>query len=240
MLRTYSTQGRLLSQNTGGVSHFVADLGVVIRDGVDRYGVNGFHPGDVVITNHQRVGGQHLNNIMVYTPCFEGGRLFAFAATRAHWMDVGGLSTGFGGANALDPWMEGLQLDQTKICEAGKLDEKIWHLIRDNIRFPDASMGDLKSQIAANRLAEKRLEEVLLRYGRTTVEQGIERIFDQTEAGCRAVVKEFPDGVYEAQSLFAGSPLDQNQPVEIKVASSSGQRHDHRPDPMFPATAGSH
>jgi N-methylhydantoinase B len=211
------TQGRLLSQNTGGVSHFVADLGVVIRDGVDRYGVDGFQPGDVVITNHQRVGGQHLNNIMVYTPCFEGGRLFAFAATRAHWMDVGGLSTGFGGANALDPWMEGLQLDQIKICEAGELDEKVWHLIRDNIRFPDASMGDLKSQIAANRLAEKRLEEVLLRYGRTTVEQAIERIFDQTEAGCRAVVKEFPDGVYEAQSLFAGSPLDGNQPVEIKV-----------------------
>jgi N-methylhydantoinase B len=211
------TQGRLLSQNTGGVSHFVADLGVVIRDGVDRYGVGGFQPGDVVITNHQRVGGQHLNNIMVYSPCFEGGRLFGFAATRAHWMDVGGLSTGFGGANALDPWMEGLQLDQIKICEAGKLDEKVWHLIRDNIRFPDASMGDLKSQIAANRLAEKRLEEVLLRYGRSTVEQAIERIFEQTEAGCRAVVEELPDGVYEAQSLFAGSPLDGNQPVEIKV-----------------------
>ena len=132
-------------------------------------------------------------------------------------MDVGGLSTGFGGANALDPWMEGLQLDQIKLYEAGKLDEKVWHLIRDNIRFPDASMGDLKSQIAANRLAEKRLEEVLLRYGRTTVEQAIERIFDQTEARCRAVVNELPDGVYEAQSLFAGSPLDGNQPVEIKV-----------------------
>ena len=117
--------------------------------------------------------------------------------------------------------MEGLQLDQIKLYEAGKLDEKVWQLIRDNIRFPDASKGDLNSQIAANRLAEKRLEEVLLRYGRTTVEQAIERIFDQTEAGCRAVVKEFPDGVYEAQSLFAGSPLDGNQPVEIKAMAAA-------------------
>jgi N-methylhydantoinase B len=210
-------KGRLLSQNVGGVSHFVAGLGTVICDGVERYGVDNFRPGDVIITNHQRVGGQHLNNILIYTPCFEGGKLFGFAATRAHWMDVGGLSTGFGGTNALDPWMEGLQLDQIKLYEAGKLDEKVWHLIRDNIRFPDASMGDLKSQIAANRLAEKRLEQVLSRYGRTTVEQAIERIFDQTEAGCRAVVKALPDGVYEAQSWFAGSPLDGNQPVEIKV-----------------------
>jgi N-methylhydantoinase B len=211
------TSGRLLAQNVGGVSHFVANLGDVIRDGVERYGEEGFHPGDVLITNHQRVAGQHLNNILIYTPCFEGGRLFGFAATRAHWTDVGGLSTGFGGANALDPWMEGLQLDQIKLYEAGKLDEKVWRLIHDNIRFPEASMGDLKSQIAANRLAERRLEELLSRYGRATVEQAVERIFDQTEASCRTVVAELPDGVYEAQSLFAGSPLDGNQPVEIKV-----------------------
>jgi N-methylhydantoinase B len=211
------TRGRLLAQNVGGVSHFVANLGDVIRDGVERYGEGGFHRGDVLITNHQRVAGQHLNNILIYTPCFEGARLFGFAATRAHWTDVGGLSTGFGGANALDPWMEGLQLDQIKLYEAGKLDEKVWRLIRDNIRFPEASMGDLQSQIAANRLAEKRLEEILLRYGRAMVEQAIERIFEQTEASCRAVVAELPDGVYEAQSLFAGSPLDGNQPVEIKV-----------------------
>jgi len=210
-------RGRLLAQNVGGVSHFVANLGDVIRDGVERYGEEGFRPGDVLITNHQRVAGQHLNNILIYTPCFEGGRLFGFAATRAHWTDVGGLSTGFGGANALDPWMEGLQLDQIKLYEAGKLDEKVWRLIRDNIRFPDASMGDLKSQIAADRLAEKRLEEILLRYGRATVEQAIERIFDQTEASCRAVVAQLPDGVYEAESLFSGSPLDGNRPVEIKV-----------------------
>ena len=103
---------------------------------------------------------------MVYTPCFEGGRLLGFAATRAHWMDVGGLSTGFGGSNALDPWMEGLQLDQIKLYEAGRLEEKVWRLIRDNIRYPESSMGDLQSQIAACRLAEKRLEEVLTRYGR--------------------------------------------------------------------------
>lgn len=211
------TSGRLLAQNVGGVSHFVADLGVVIRDGVARYGPDGFRPGDVIITNHQKVGGQHLNNILIYTPCFEGGQLFGFAATRAHWMDVGGLSTGFGGANALDPWMEGLQLDQIKLYEAGELDEKAWRIIRDNIRFPDSSLGDLKSQVAACRLAEKRLTEMFARYTRPAVDQAIERIFDQAEARCRAIVAALPDGVYTAESLFAGSPLDGNLPVEIKV-----------------------
>ena len=45
---------------------------------------------------------------------------------RAHWVDVGGMSTGFGAATSVsDPWMEGLQLDQIKIYEAGVPDEKL-------------------------------------------------------------------------------------------------------------------
>src|SRR5581483_7962354 len=42
--------GALIAQNVGGVSHFVADLGVVVADGVARYGRGGFAPGDVLIT----------------------------------------------------------------------------------------------------------------------------------------------------------------------------------------------
>ena len=70
--------GSLISQNVGGVSHFVADLGVIITDGVKRYGRKGFRPGDVLITNHQAVAGQHLNNVVVYVPYFFKGELLAF------------------------------------------------------------------------------------------------------------------------------------------------------------------
>src|SRR5207248_4589942 len=77
------TKGQLISQNVGGVSHFVADLGVLIVDGMKRYGANDFHPGDVIITNHQAVAGQHLNNIVIYTPYFHKGELLMFAMVRA-------------------------------------------------------------------------------------------------------------------------------------------------------------
>ncbi|MBI5441799.1 MAG: hydantoinase B/oxoprolinase family protein [Deltaproteobacteria bacterium] len=210
-------EGKLLSQNMGGVSHFVADLGVVIRDGVARYGRDGFKPGDVIITNHQRVAGQHLNNVVIYTPCFFEGELVGFPAIRAHWVDVGGTSTGFSAGNALDPWMEGLQLDQIKLYEGGALDPKVWQILKDNIRYPDSSLGDLKSQVAACRLAERRLEELLGRYGKDVVGDAIEQIFDQTEARCRAVVEKMTDGVYEAESFFAGSPLDDEEPLRIRI-----------------------
>src|ERR1700685_2302445 len=60
--------GALISQNVGGVSHFVADLGAIIKDAMNRYGREGFKPDDTVITNHQAVAGQHLNNVVIYMP----------------------------------------------------------------------------------------------------------------------------------------------------------------------------
>jgi N-methylhydantoinase B len=211
-------QGRLISQNIGGVSHFVADLGVVIKDGVARYGTAGFRPGDVVITNHQRVAGQHLNNICIYTPFFFKGELLAFAIVRAHWIDVGGLSTGFGAMSAVvDPWMEGLQFDQIKLYEGGLPDEKMLRMISDNIRYPESSMGDLRSQMAACKLAERRLEELFGRYGRDTILGAIERIFDETEAKCRRVVSGIPDGTYEAESYLDNDGADRESTVPIKV-----------------------
>jgi N-methylhydantoinase B len=211
------SSGYLLSQNMGGVSHFVSDLGVVIKDGMERYGSKGFKPGDVIITNHQRVAGQHLNNVVIYTPCFVQGEIFAFPVIRAHWVDVGGMSTGFSAGNAVDPWMEGFQLDQIKLYEAGRIDEKVWRILKDNIRFPESSLGDLQSQVAACRLAERRLEELFDRYGRDVVTDAIRQIFDQTETRCRAVVEKMADGTYEAESLFAGGALDNNEPIHIKV-----------------------
>src|ERR1700683_1762883 len=196
--------GALVSQNVGGVSHFVADLGVIITDGMARNGgAAGYKPGDVIITNHQAVAGQHLNNIVIYTPFFFKGELLLFAMVRAHWIDVGGMSTGFGaGPTVVDPWQEGLQLDQLKMYESGKLNETLYRVLKDNIRFPESSLGDMKSQMAACRLAVRRMTELFEKYGRETILQAIAQIFDETERKCRNVVEKLPDGVYEAASFI--------------------------------------
>jgi N-methylhydantoinase B len=211
-------EGNLLSQNVGGVSHFVSDLGVVIREGIARHGADGFQPGDVIITNHQAVAGQHLNNILIYTPFFLDGVLTAFPAVRAHWIDIGGTSTGVGGgASAYDPWSEGLQLDQLKIYERGEPNQLLMKVIRDNIRYPDGSMGDLRSQIAACRLAERRLEKLYRRYGAETIQAAIQTIFDETERKCRLAVEQIPDGVYEAESFIDHDGVERDRPIEFKV-----------------------
>jgi len=217
--------GELVSQNVGGVSHFVADLGVLITDGMARYGKDGFKTGDVIITNHQAVAGQHLNNIVIYTPYFFQGELLMFAIVRAHWIDVGGTSTGFGaGAAVGDPWLEGLQLNQVKIYRAGELDETLYRVISDNIRFPESSLGDMKSQMAACRLAARRLDELFTKYGRDTVLASIVQIFDETERKCRSVIAAIPDGVYEASAQIDedGVLPDDPVPLHAKVVVEGG------------------
>ena len=214
------TNGELISQNVGGVSHFVADLGVLVVDGMKRYGSDGFKPGDVIITNHQAVAGQHLNNVVIYMPYFYKGELLMFCMVRAHWIDVGGQSTGFGaGATVADPWLEGLQLDQLKIYEEGKLNETLYRVIKDNIRFPESSLGDMKSQMAACRLAARRMDELFDKYGKDTILAAISQIFDETEQKCRNVVAQLPDGIYEAEASIDDDGLirDEEVPIRVKI-----------------------
>jgi N-methylhydantoinase B len=172
--------------------------------------------GDGFLTNHQRVAGQHLNNMVAYTPIIVDGELFGFAVTRAHWTDVGGMSTGFGArGGGIDPWLEGLQLDQLRLIDEGAYDEKLLGVIRDNIRYPDAALGDMRAQYAACRTAERRVVDLVARYGIADVRDAIEQVFDATEKRCRLAVADMADGSYRAESALDHDFADLDTPVRI-------------------------
>ncbi len=211
------TEGRMVSQNAGGLPIFLADLGAAVLDGIERYGLDGFEPGDVIIMNHAYICGQHLNNIVIYTPCFFEGRVVAFAANRAHWVDVGGTRVGFGSYGTNEIFQEGLQFRSLKLYEAGKRSEAIWQILEDNLRFPESSLGDLRAQMASCRMGERRITELFSRYGADTVRDCVERIWDQAEAEVREIVSGFPDGVYKAASRLDNDGRNLDVPLDIKV-----------------------
>jgi N-methylhydantoinase B len=218
-------EGRMISQNRGGLPIFLADLGPAVLDGVERYGLNGFEPGDVVIMNHGGVCGQHLNNVVIFAPCFHDGKVAGFAATRAHWVDIGGVRQGFGSVATTEIFGEGLQFRSLKIYEAGKRNETLWQIIRDNIRFPEAALGDLRAQIAACNIGVKRYGELLSRYGRDSVEQSVAVVWDQAEAAARRVVETIPNGEYEAESFLDndGRNLAERLRIKVKVVVSGSR-----------------
>ena len=213
------SEGRMISQNQGGLPIFLADLGVAVKDGIARYGLDGFAPGDVVIMNHGQVCGQHLNNVVIYAPCFHDGKIVAFAASRAHWVDIGGMRVGFGSVETTEIYQEGIQFRSLKIYEGGKRNETLWQIINDNVRFPEAALGDLRAQIACCQLGIRRFGELLRRYGLDRVESCIHAAWDATEQEARAFVGKIPDGVYEAESFLDndGRTLDVKLRIKVKV-----------------------
>jgi len=210
-------EGNIISQNTGGLPIFLADLGAAVVGAIDIYGKDGFKPGDVLVSNDPEVCGQHLNNVVVFSPFFFEGELIAFTALRAHWVDVGGGSSGFGSTNSQQIFDEGIQLSAIKIYKAGVLDEELLRILRDNIRYPDSSLGDLRAQTAACKLGERRLGELFAKYGRDTVLGCIEAMWDQADALARAEIRKIPNGVYEAESFLDNDYVDRERPVPIRV-----------------------
>ena len=209
--------GRTMSQNEGALPIFLADLGVAVEDGVQLYGLENIRPGDVFLVNHPEICGQHLNNMVVYTPFFWDGELLCFLAVRAHWIDVGGGSTGFGSSNTRDVYEEGLQIRSVKIYNQGRPNTEVLRLIEDNIRFPESSLGDLRAQIACCRTGEERLAQICRKYGGRMFLEAVETIWEQTDHLVRASVRAIPDGVYESSSFLDDDGRDMTRTIPIKV-----------------------
>src|SRR5688572_16780083 len=210
-------EGRTMSQNEGALPIFLADLGVAVQDGIEVYGKENIHPGDVFLVNHPEICGQHLNNMAVYTPFFWAGKLLCFLAVRAHWIDVGGASTGFGSSQTRDVYEEGIQIRSVKIYAQGKPNHEVLRLIEDNIRFPESSLGDLRAQIACCRTGEERLEQICRKYGGARFQAAVQVIWHQTDKLVRESVRAIPDGVYEASSFLDNDGRDFSKTVPIKV-----------------------
>src|SRR6185295_10580552 len=117
-----------------------------------------------------------------------------------------------------DIYAEGLQMRSLKIYEAGKRNETLWQVIRDNVRYPDASLGDLRAQIASCQLGARRYAELIARYGRATVEACIAKVWDQAEMAARRVIESIPDGSYEAESFLDNDGRNLGTPLRVKVA----------------------
>jgi N-methylhydantoinase B len=217
--------GRTMSQNEGALPIFLADLGVAVEDGVQLYGLENIHPGDVFLVNHPEICGQHLNNMVVYTPFFWEEKLLCFLAVRAHWIDVGGGSTGFGSSNTRDVYEEGLQIRSVKIYSEGKPNTEVLRLIEDNIRFPESSFGDLRAQIACCRTGEERLNQICRKYGGKMFLEAVETIWEQTDKLVREAVRAIPDGDYEAASFLDddGRVMNKTIPIKVKVGVHSDE-----------------
>ncbi|MEU4650151.1 hydantoinase B/oxoprolinase family protein [Nocardia fluminea] len=196
-----------------GLPMFVGGLSRAIKAKLAHFGRDGIEPGDILLTNDAYIMGSHLNHMIFTMPIFHDGELVAFAASMAHWADVGGVL----GGTTQDIYSEGLQLPIVKVFKRGVQDDEITRIIQTNVRFADLAMGDFRAQVAAIRTGEARMTALLDRYGSEVIRQAISELFTRSENLARRAVEQIPDGAYTASTEMDDDGVNKGMPIPIKV-----------------------
>lgn len=160
----YGPDGMLISQ----AEHIPLHLGLMptlIKNVLASYGAENLAEGDVLITNNPYLGGSHLPDMCVITPVFWQANLIAVVANMAHHVDVGGLTPGSMATHATEIYQEGIRVPPVKLFSTGQLDDELLAVLLTNIRTADKTRGDIMAQVAANRLGERRIHELLEEWG---------------------------------------------------------------------------
>jgi len=201
------TQGRQLCETrqstplqSGPIAGYVRGIMRQLRARGDA-----FRPGDVIMHNDAYAGASHGPDVAFCVPVFYRDGLVGFSVTTAHHLDIGALTPGTCGiVDAIDAYAEGLQFKAIKVYEAGRKNQAVWHLLRDNIRASDLVVGDMEAQIAAARIGAERFVELIERYGLDTVNAAYEDLLDYSERLMRAAITALPDGEYRATTCIDG------------------------------------
>ena len=143
-------------------------------------------PGEPWILNDPYAGGTHLPDLTIVTKTPLG-----YAVSRAHHADVGGSEPGSLPSGSTTLGEEGVVIPPTRL-DAPFLE----HLV-ERMRNPDERRGDLRAQLAAHRLAERRVEELCTRRGRRRVTEAMEELLAHSERVVSSALGELPDGRFE-------------------------------------------
>ena len=159
-----------------------------------------FAPWDIAILNDPYAGGTHLPDITMVLPVFLSGCVEPafYVSNRAHHADVGGRFAGSMGP-AEEIFQEGIRIPPVRIVRGGKLDREILDLILMNVRTPTEREGDLQSQIGACRVGERRILEVVAKFGEQRLHALVEELLDYSERLVRAQLRSMPEGEFSAE-----------------------------------------
>jgi N-methylhydantoinase B len=178
------------------------------------------HPGDAFLTNHPYLGGvPHSMDMAVITPFFRDGRLTAFCGSIAHKSDLGGVVPGTGYGNAREIFQEGIQYPPIRFMSRGEVVADVEAILRANSRTPELVLGDIRGQVGVARLGERRMTELLDRYGLAPALEAFALKQKVTEDRIRATLRTWPDGAFEAESWVDtdGITLDRRVRYHIRI-----------------------
>lgn len=205
-------RGESLVQATESIPSFIGTLPETVKHFIRFFPPETLSPGDVLITNDLWLGTGHLPDITVAKPIFVDGRLVAFSASTAHAPDIGGKIRS---PEPREVFEEGLQIPPLKLMRAGATDETLVAILRQNVRTPDQTLGDLWAQVVALDLMEDRLVGLMKQAGLPDLTDLAAEIQGRCEAAMRAAIAALPDGTYRSELQTDGL---MDTPITIRLA----------------------
>ncbi len=173
--------------------------------------------GDAFMANDPYMGNTHTPDIQIHVPVLHNGEVVAWCGNIAHHSDVGGTNPGTEGFANQSIFEEGLRIPPIRLMRNGEVNNDVLNLIKNNIRDPESTAGDLRAQLAAARLGQRRINDLIERYGVETTIAAMRTSLDQSEARIRAAISEREDGTSQAEGWLDDDGLG-SDPVKIAVS----------------------
>ena len=188
-----------------------------------------YDEGDIVICNDPYTTGglcTHLPDIHIFKPIFWQGAIVAYGYAFIHSSDIGGTVPASVWPRATELFQEGLRLRPVKLYRAGALNEDVMNIFADNSRIPEMNAGDINAMVAAVNSCERRVHELIGKFGAPTVVDGIETLLDHVAERARAALATIPDGTYRfvdymEDDMVSEAPLR----IEVAMTVAGGQVH---------------
>jgi 5-oxoprolinase (ATP-hydrolysing) len=197
----------------------------VIRENAGR-----MSPGDVYVLNDPYHGGTHLPDVTVITPVFldgDGQPVF-YVGSRGHHADIGGISPG-----SMPPFSrtideEGVQIQNFKLVDAGRLLEaEMLALLGSGphpSRNPAQNMADLRAQIAANEKGVQELRRMVDQFGLEVVRAYMGHVQDNAEESVRRAIARLATRFGDGQTRSFELPLDNGAAIRVAVTIDATRR----------------
>ena len=191
----------------------LASMTRMVPAAVGQYGKEKLSPGDGIAMNDSHNGAMHLNDIAIIVPLFYKNRLAGYTAAVAHHVDIGGLAPG-GCCISTDIYQEGVIIPSTQILQEGKIIDNVFNLIVANIRSPKQMAGDLRAQVAATMLGQKRVFEIIERFGEEMIASFTDELIDYTRRWTKREILKLPEGIFHAEGEMDDDGIT-DQPIKL-------------------------
>ncbi|EDP61017.1 Hydantoinase/oxoprolinase [alpha proteobacterium BAL199] len=207
-------EGKQIVHSPRAMPVFNLTLPVAVNAMIEKFPPATLEPGDVLVTNDPWLCAGHLFDIAVAVPVFRDKRVVAFVGVVGHVSDIGGTKDSL---NAREIYDEGFQIPPMKLFRAGRPNDDLLELLRENVRRPDQVLGDLHALVASGMTGAERIGEFMEEYGMHDLKALAAVVQNRAEAAMRKAIRSVPDGIYEHRVEGDGIEHAMSYPIQVSI-----------------------